>query len=259
MTLNFQKFKQLHEGKSPFVLPNVWNTKSALIFQEKQFPAVGTSSAAVAESLGYADGENIPFPDYLFIIKRIVSSIQIPLNVDMEMGYGITNDDIYANMSMLVDLGVAGINLEDSMITGSGRILNETKRIAGRIEYIKNKLGNRGQYLFINLRCDTYLLDVANKQNETLNRLNDYEQCGADGIFLPCISTTNDIDEAVHATDLPLNVMCVPGLPGLNELNKLGVKRVSMGPFLFNRMYCSIAQYTDSIAEDGNFSVLFSS
>ena len=92
MSTKFQKFKALHHAEELFVLPNAWDARSAIIFQEKQFPAIGTSSAAVANSLGYEDGENMPFADYLFVIKRILASVQIPLTVDMEMGYGETNE-----------------------------------------------------------------------------------------------------------------------------------------------------------------------
>ena len=86
MSSNFEKFKDLHHSSGLFVLPNAWNAKSALLFQEKKFPAIATSSAAVATSLGYEDGEEMPFADYLFIIKRILSAVQIPLSVDIEIG-----------------------------------------------------------------------------------------------------------------------------------------------------------------------------
>ncbi|HKO81687.1 MAG TPA: isocitrate lyase/phosphoenolpyruvate mutase family protein, partial [Chitinophagaceae bacterium] len=73
MRSNFEKFTELHQSSNLFVLPNAWNAKSALLFQENKFPAIATSSAAVANSLGYADGEEMPLPDYLFIISRILS------------------------------------------------------------------------------------------------------------------------------------------------------------------------------------------
>lgn len=258
MTSNFQKFKQLHEQQMLFVLPNVWNAKSALICEEKQFAAVATSSAAVADSLGYSDGEGMPFTDYLFVINRIASVIQTPLTVDIEMGYGKTNEEIYANILSLIQIGVAGINIEDSTIDRSKRILKEPKTFANTIEYLKNKLQSQHMDIFINLRCDTYLLNVENKQNETIKRLKIYEETGADGIFLPCIHSENDISEAVGNTRLPVSVMCIPGLPDFETLNKLGVKRVSMGPFMFNKTYKSISQLSETINADNNFSAILS-
>jgi len=258
MSSNFQKFKQLHQQSDLLVLPNAWNAKSASIFEEKQFPAVATSSAAVAESLGYRDGEGMPFMDYLFIINRIVSAIRVPLTVDIEMGYGKTNAEVYTNILKLVELGVAGINIEDSIINQSKRTLKDTKTFGSTIEYIKNRLETEQLQLFINIRCDTYLLNIEKKREETIKRLKVYETTGADGIFLPCISKENDIVEAVNNTKLPVSVMCIPGLPGFAALNKLGVKRVSMGPFMFNKIYDNIGRLSETIDTSKNFSSILS-
>src|ERR1700754_4423609 len=116
MSSKIEKFRELHSSADLFVLPNVWNAKSALLFQEQQFPAVATSSAAVADSLGYADGEGMPFDDYVFVIGRIAAAVQIPVSVDLEMGYGTSDEEIYNNILRLIDLGIAGINIEDSVI-----------------------------------------------------------------------------------------------------------------------------------------------
>jgi 2-methylisocitrate lyase-like PEP mutase family enzyme len=253
---NSEIFKKLHQSESLFVLPNVWNVKSALQVQELKFPAIATSSMAVANSMGYPDGEEMPFDTYFFIIKRIAAVIKIPLSIDMEMGYGSNDEKIITNIQKLTDLGIAGINMEDSVIRKAGRILNDAKLFAKTIEKIKNKLIAKGINLFINIRCDTYIQDVKNKQEETLSRLKLYETTGADGIFLPCISDESDIVTVVNNTKLPLNVMCVPGLPGFNTLNKLHVKRVSMGPFLFNKVYNQINELSKVITEDNSFAAI---
>jgi 2-methylisocitrate lyase-like PEP mutase family enzyme len=258
MSQIFKNFKTLHHSDTLFVLPNVWDVKSALLFQELKFPAIATSSMAVANSLGYADGEEMTFNDYLFIIKRILSSIKIPLSVDMEMGYGKTDEKIYANIHCLIDLGVVGINIEDSSIIKSGRVLKNAKTFAKTIENIKNRLTVNGLNLFINIRCDTYILNVKDKQQETVKRLKTYETTGADGIFLPCICGEEDISEAVSNTKLPLNVMCIPGLPDFDNLNRLGVKRVSMGPFMFNKLCSNITEYTKAITKDKSFAAILS-
>ncbi|HUP14015.1 MAG TPA: isocitrate lyase/phosphoenolpyruvate mutase family protein, partial [Niastella sp.] len=188
MATAFEVFKQLHQSSRLFVLPNVWNAKSAQILEKEHYPAVATSSAAVANGLGYQDGEDMPFEDYLLIIKRMLAVVQIPLTVDMEMGYGKTNDEIAANFKTLAKLGVAGINIEDSTIIPTGRALKDAHTFAQTIAFIKNKLAAEQADLFVNVRCDTYLLKVADKQQETAHRLSLYEAAGADGIFLPFIS-----------------------------------------------------------------------
>ncbi|TDX02057.1 isocitrate lyase/PEP mutase family protein [Dinghuibacter silviterrae] len=225
-------FKDLHRPGHLLVLPNVWNARSAAICQGKGFPAVATSSAAVAHSLGYEDGENMPWEDYLFVIRRILSVLRIPLSVDIEMGYGATDEKILDNVLVLAGLGVQGINIEDSTFKDGRRVLKDPASFARTIERIKTP------ELFINVRCDTYLLNVDNKRKDTEKRLKAY--AAADGIFLPCITEEADITAAVFATPLPLNVMSVPGLPDQDTLRRLGVQRLSMGSALFDRVYAQL-------------------
>ncbi|AXY76358.1 isocitrate lyase/phosphoenolpyruvate mutase family protein [Paraflavitalea soli] len=258
MSSSFNQFNSLHTSPDLFVLPNVWNAKSAIRFQENHFPAVATSSAAVANSLGYQDGEDMPFSDYLFIIRRIISSVKIPLSVDIEMGYGKSREAIYNNIRQLIDLGVAGINIEDSLIQGSGRVLGDADAFAQTIAHIRNGLAIQNARLFINVRCDTFLLNIDNKVQESIRRLALYEASGADGIFLPCITRETDIAEVVSHTKLPLNVMCIPRLPDFDALQQLGVKRVSMGPFLFNKAYGSIDSLSQAIAKSNSFAPILS-
>jgi 2-methylisocitrate lyase-like PEP mutase family enzyme len=254
MSSHFKKFNALHQGDQLFVLPNVWDARSAIIFQEKEFQAIGTSSAAVANSLGYEDGEQMSFSEYLFIINRILSSVKIPLTVDIETGYGKTNEEIYANIERLIEIGVAGINIEDSFIHKGERSLKEAVVFAKTLEYIKKKLDAKQLNLFINVRCDTYILNVNDKHQETVERLRTYTSTGVNGIFLPCVSNEEDIAEAVASTTLPLNVMVIPGLPDMKKLNELGVKRVSMGPFMFQKVYNAIGDLLHSITTSKNFS-----
>ena len=254
MSSDFEKFTKLHHAENLFVLPNAWDAKSAVIFEENKFPAVGTSSAAVAASLGYNDGEGMPFADYLFVIKRIMASVKIPVTIDLEMGYGKNNSEIFDNMQSLVELGVVGVNIEDSEMSNATRSLRDAKVFAKTIENIKGQLSSKNLSLFINIRCDTYILNVKEKQKETLDRLRIYETTGADGVFLPCISNEADIEEAVGNTKLPVNVMCIPGVPGFDTLNKLGVKRASMGPFLFNKTYSKANELAGQITHKKNFS-----
>jgi 2-methylisocitrate lyase-like PEP mutase family enzyme len=253
MSATFSTFKKLHQTSALFILPNVWDARSARQFQENGFPAIATSSAAIAESLGYKDGEGMPFDDYLFVISRILAAVEVPLSVDMEMGYAKTDEQIYHNIRKLIDLGVVGINIEDSSIDGSGRILKDAEAFAQTIAHIRGRLTAENLSLFINIRCDTYILDVDRKRQETNQRIKRYEAAGADGIFLPCINDKDDIADAINSTKLPLNVMCVPGLPGFETLHQLGVKRVSMGPLLFSKVYQEIGKLSRAITTSGSF------
>jgi len=249
MVSKFKTFEALHTARKLFILPNSWDAESAIIFQESNYPAVGTSSAAVAASLGYEDGERMPFADYLVIIRRIAASLNIPVTIDLEMGYGKTKEEVYANVQKLIEVGVVGINIEDSSIANGKRTLKDTKEFAQTLEFVKKKLVAERQSLFINVRCDSYLLKVKDSQNETAQRIKVFESVGVDGIFLPFISEEQDIERVLHETRLPLNVMCIPGLPEIDKLNQLGVTRLSMGPFLHNKTYARVRELAKKVIE----------
>lgn len=252
MASTFKTFEALHRARQLFILPNAWDAESAIIFQESNYPAVGTSSAAVAASLGYEDGEQMPFEDYLVIIRRIAASVSIPVTIDLEMGYGKANEEIYGNVQRLIEAGVVGINLEDSSIGQGKRSLKDAKAFALTLEFLKKKLTAGRQSLFINVRCDTYLLKVKDKENETSQRIKIYESAGADGLFLPFIQAEQDIARTLKETSLPLNVMCIPGLPEVDQLEKLGVRRLSMGPFLHNKAYARVRELAKKVIEQNN-------
>ncbi|MVT10317.1 isocitrate lyase/PEP mutase family protein [Chitinophaga tropicalis] len=258
MASQFTRFKDLHHTSDLFILPNVWDAKIALSFQDEKFSAIATSSSAVAGALGFEDGEKMTFNDYLFVINRILSVVNIPLTVDIEMGYGSSDEKVQENILTLAGMGVVGINIEDSTINSSGRELKDATTFAKTVEHLKNRLVSENAELFINVRCDTYILNVANKQQETAERIKLYETAGADGIFLPCISAEEDIAAAVAGTSLPLNVMCIPGLPDFDRLKALGVKRISMGPFLFSKAYENVSQLSRAVTAAKSFLPLFS-
>jgi len=157
------------------------------------------------------------------------------------MGYGSSDEAIYDNIRQLMDLGVVGINIEDSVIESGKRRLKDAGQFAKTISYIRRRLSAEGSDLFINVRCDSFLLDVADKLAESLRRVPLYESAGADGIFLPCILDEGDIRAVTQETKLPLNVMYLPGLPAIARLHELGVKRVSMGAFVFSKLYDNIS------------------
>ncbi|MEN0054583.1 MAG: isocitrate lyase/phosphoenolpyruvate mutase family protein [Mucilaginibacter sp.] len=236
---------------------DIWNVQSAVVLQKLQYKAIATSSMAVAETLGYQDGEQMPFDEYLLIIKRIKASTSIPLSVDLEAGYGETEDKIVKNIQLLHELGIAGINIEDSVVNASGRIILNANDFAQKLAGITTRLKALDVDIFINVRCDTFLLDLLNACDEAVNRIKLYEKVGANGIFLPCITAIDDIKTTVSSTKLPVNVMCMPGLPDFEVLQSLGVKRISMGSFLNNAAYKKAEALAQNILRERNFSGLF--
>ena len=249
---HFETFSQLHRNTTPLLLANIWDVQSAQVFEANGYKAIGTSSMAVAKSLGYEDGEKLSFDDLLQLAKRVTRVVHIPFSVDLEAGYSRTISGILENITKLHDVGVVGINLEDT-ISGT-RQLQPVSEFEKTIAAVATHISQHKLGIFLNIRTDAFLLGMSTALSETLARITQYENAGADGIFVPCISNSNDIKEVVAATTLPINVMCIPGLPDFAKLASLGVKRISMGPFLYNKVYETLGMFSKKIITDNNFS-----
>ena len=257
MKNRFDDFLKLHHQPEPLLIGNAWNVQSAKVFEQHQLKALATSSAAVAETLGFADGQGMGLKDYLFVIKRIAASVSLPLSVDFEAGYGETPEEISAAITLLSELGVAGINIEDSVVVNGKRSIVEAGVFAEKIKHIVKLLDAANVKMFINVRSDSFLLALPNALEDALTRIDAYQNTGVHGLFLPCIKNIDDIAKATGHSKLPVNVMCIPGLPDFKSLQSAGVKRISMGPFLNLNAYQKLGTATDKILTDGSFNSLF--
>lgn len=251
----FEKFKRLHEGPTPFVLGNIWDVNSARIFESAGYQAIGVSSAALSDAFGYNDGENLPFELLLQTAKKVVEVIKIPFTVDMEGGYSRTVNGIIANIEKLHDAGAVGINLEDT-VAGDAREFLPADQFRKTLSAIADHLSRNNINLFLNVRTDGFLLGLPNALEETLNRIRLYEDAGADGVFVPCITKLDDIRNVISSTKLPVNVMCMPDLPDFETLESLGVKRISMGPFFFNKVYRNAGELAKTVIRDQSFAAI---
>jgi 2-methylisocitrate lyase-like PEP mutase family enzyme len=257
MKSSFDQFAKLHQQDEPLLIANVWNAQSARLFEKLKFKALATSSGAVASTLGYSDGEQMSFDEYLFVVKRIRAVTSLPFSVDLEGGYGATADEVVPNIKSLSKEGVVGINIEDSTIVNGTRKILDASVFADKLSQISAGLNLAGVDCFINVRCDAFLLGLPDARNEAIKRIKLYEQQGVHGMFLPCITQIEDIRAAVQSTKLPLNVMCMPALPDFDALRGAGVKRISMGNFVNTFGYSAIEKATNEIIQKKNFSPLF--
>ncbi|HVV06927.1 MAG TPA: isocitrate lyase/phosphoenolpyruvate mutase family protein [Puia sp.] len=253
---NYQRFANLHQDAAPLLLANCWDVHSAKMLEIAGYPAVGFSSHALSTALGYEDGERLPFHLLVHMTKRVVSTLNVPFTVDMEGGFSRNIDQVLANIDELIDAGAAGINLEDT-IAGATRELQKATHFGRIVTAIVDHLGRMDKKLFLNIRTDGFLLNRPDALSETLSRIKVYENAGADGIFVPCITNRQDIEQVVNATALPINVMAMPGLPDWESLQRLGVRRISMGPFLFNKTYERTAALAENVWQKKDLSPLF--
>lgn len=249
-------FNQLHQQASPLLIANVWDAPSAKAAEKLNCQAIGTSSSAVAALLGYKDGEEMTFAELTYIVKRIAHSSSLPLSVDLEGGYSRRPEEIADHIKQLADIGVVGINIEDSIV-GQGRVQMEAEVFATKLSKVKEILEKDQCDIFINLRTDAFLLGLPNAVETTKQRIQLYERAGANGIFTPCIVNSSDIEAIVNCTDLPINVMCMPKLPDFETLHQLGVSRISMGNFLFGKMYGQYEKILGEVVGQKSFSPVF--
>lgn len=229
--ISIDQFKSLHQQSSPFIVGNVWDAHSAQLAEKAGFKGLGTSSHAIANALGYADGQNISVEEILFMVERIVKAVEIPVSVDFEAGYSSDPEEVAAYVKQLVDVGVVGINLEDGVVVDGARRMEDPKVLAHKIKAIKAVTN-----VFINARADTYTTKHDDALGESIHRAQRYAEAGADGIFIPLIEKEEDIKALLAAVSLPLNVFATPQLPSYESLGALGVKRISYGAKWYDKL-----------------------
>ena len=251
------EFKKLHSQDKPLLIGNVWDVPSTKTAESLNFQAIGTSSSAIASILGYNDGEEMEFSELEYFVKRITLNTNLPLSVDIESGYSRNPTEIANHIKRLVDIGVVGINIEDSIVVDNNRTLLDADEFSNILLKVNELLDKEKIEIFINVRTDTFLLNHSDVVEETKNRIRLYENAGANGIFTPCIENRSAIKEIVNCTNLPINVMCMPNLPDFNTLAELGVKRISMGNFLFDNMYNQFEKTIKEILKQKSFNSIF--
>ncbi|QNL48198.1 isocitrate lyase/phosphoenolpyruvate mutase family protein [Olivibacter sp. SDN3] len=257
MSNQVQSFSALHQSGKPLLIGNVWDVESAKRYQKLSFKALGTTSSGIARTLGYEDGENMSFEQLCFLVERIIKNIDIPLSVDMESGYGNTANEVADNMIKLYQLGVAGVNLEDSVVINGERTIIDKTIFTEKLNQITTILAENNANLFINIRCDAYLLQLNNPLDEAKTRIEAYALANINGIFLPCLTSLDDIRMLTTFTELPINLMCMPDLADFSTLKAAGVRRISMGDFMNQHIYEYLENTTQTILNSENFSILF--
>lgn len=249
-------FRELHYTEKPLIIANAWDVSSAKYFNDAGFKAIATSSAALADTQGYADGENIPFELLLQIAGRIKSEITVPLSVDMERGFSNTTDGLLKNIDQLCKLRVSGINLEDSGFTGPESLL-PIEMATARITAIKDFLRRKGFDLFINARIDAFANNYPNALEETITRAKAYEAAGADGVFPITMHKEDEIKAVTAACRIPVNVVSMKELPDFTTLAEWGVGRVSMGTSIYRSLQADLKRKVAAIKSDRSFRNIF--
>jgi 2-methylisocitrate lyase-like PEP mutase family enzyme len=227
-----QAFTAMHHGSSPLVLLNAWDAASAAVFARAGAAAMGTTSAGVAWSAGFPDGERMQFADLLRTVANVCRVLQVPVTVDIERGFGADAAEVARNVAAVIEAGGIGINIEDG-IDPATNALHPAAIITERIVAIRSVADTHGVPLFINARTDAYLLAAREPQlrfEEAAERLAQYARAGADGAFAPGLTDTSEIARLAARLPVPLNVYAGhPGVPSIADLAAAGARRISVG------------------------------
>jgi 2-methylisocitrate lyase-like PEP mutase family enzyme len=230
-----EAFHRLHRGDRPLALVNAWDAVSARVSALAGAPALGTSSFAVALAHGYPDGETIPWEAMCATVAAITEAVDVPVTADVEAGYGEDAAAVTAAVAGVLDAGAVGINLEDSRPSVPGSLFDVDAQCE-RLAAARACADGRGIRLYLNARCDVYFgasVPADEQLSTALTRAQRYVEAGADGLFLPGLVDLETLTQVVAAVPVPLNVMMWPGLPPLDELARVGVRRVSQGAGAF--------------------------
>jgi 2-methylisocitrate lyase-like PEP mutase family enzyme len=250
------RFLELHQGSRILVLANVWDVASARIVEQAGFKAIATSSAAVANSLGYPDGQHISRAEMLEVVKRIAERVSIPVSADLEAGYGDGPDEMVATGRALIEAGAVGLNLEDGL---EETALVPVEQHVAKVKRIRETGEALGVHVVINARTDVYLAQVgepASRLEHAVQRLNAYHAAGADSLFVPGVCDAQKIGKLARAVNGPLNVLAGPSTPPLAELERMGVRRVSFGSWPARAALGLFSRFVHELYERGTFATL---
>lgn len=221
----------LHHNGQLVILPNIWEVSGASMLENVGYPAIATSSSAIASSNGYDDGEQLPFRDLINILEKIVRSVNVPVTADVESGYARDNATLVDNMKKLINTGIAGINFEDSHHDEQKLIPVEEQ--CEKIFLIKKVASEMGMPLFVNARTDSYIKNKNSSREEklsqTIQRGKAYKEAGADCLYPITLKNKKDIETITKEVGLPVNILLLEGIPSFKELKEMEIRRLSLG------------------------------
>ena len=250
-----EALRRLHAGPRVLVLANAWDAASARLVEAAGFPAIATSSAGVAFALGHPDGERITRAEMLDMVRRIARVVKVPVTADVEAGYGSTAEAAAETARAVAAAGAVGMNLEDAR---DGRLLPLELQVE-RIRAARAAAEAAGVPLVINGRTDVFGVDEVSETQrpaEAVRRANAYLRAGADCAFVPFVSNRDLIARLAREIQGPLNVLGTADTPPVAELERLGVRRVSVGGALARSAYGRARRLALEIKEKGTFESL---
>ena|SRR5579872_1718472 len=250
--------RELHHGGKALLLPNVWDVAGARIIEEAGFPAIATTSAGIAFSLGYPDGQKISREEMLARVGRIARAVKVPVSADVEAGYGDRPEDAAETARAVIEAGAVGMNLEDSTDDPQHPLVSMNLQLE-KIHAVREAALKSSVLLVLNARTDVYLAEVGAPELryfEAIKRVMAYRDAGADCAFVPGLRDVETIKQLVQDAKCPVNILGGPGSPSIPELEELGVARVSLGSSPMRAALGVLRRAAEELKNSGTYTAL---
>ncbi len=246
-------FRRLHQSGC-FVMPNPWDVGSARLLESLGFPAVATTSAGFAWSLGRPDNK-VTLQQTLDHLRAVAGSVSVPVNADFGGGFAVEPEGVAANVAAAAGTGVAGLSIEDST-EDPDRPLFDFALAVERIQAARQALDSAGAGIVLTGRSEGFIAGRPDF-DETMRRLTAYSAAGADCLFAPGIRDRAQIEALVRAVaPKPVNVLVGSDFATVPELAGLGVRRISVGGSLARAAWSGFFEAAREIAQRGTFTAL---
>jgi 2-methylisocitrate lyase-like PEP mutase family enzyme len=243
----YERFLALHRRAEGFVMPNAWDATSALLLAEAGFEALGTSSAAIAASLGRLDGRHAVSRDEHIANAQLIGRVSgLPVNGDFEDGYGDSPDDVAGTVEAAIAAGLAGIGIEDTSGNPDRPIRDfddAVARVAAAAKVARGRIVLTG-------RTDNFLQGRPDLE-DTIRRLSAFAEAGADVLYAPYPPDMNAVAAIVKAVaPKPVNLVVgtMSGALPVAEILKAGIKRISLGVALYTRVMADLRKAAKELA-----------
>jgi 2-methylisocitrate lyase-like PEP mutase family enzyme len=239
------RFRELHARDRLFLLPNPWDAGSARLLAAAGFEALATTSAGLAWSLGEPD-QHVSLEELVSHVAALAAATDLPLSVDSERCFGESLDGVAETVERLAAAGAAGCSIED--YDPARGAIDDTERAAERVAAAAEAAHRHD--LTLTARAESHLYGGADL-GDTIDRLVAYRDAGADVVYAPGLTRAEEIAALVEAVAIPLNVLLLPGMPPVTELEAIGVRRVSTGSGLASAAYGALLAAARELTEEG--------
>ena len=253
MTTTIRRFRELHEAGC-FVMPNPWDVGSARALEGLGFPALATTSAGFAWSIGRSDN-GVTLADALAHLRAVSAAVAVPVNADFEGGFAVSPEGVHANVGAAIATGIAGLSIEDSTGNTAAPLFDFTLAVE-RIRAARRALDEAGSGVVLTGRSEGFITGRPDL-HETVRRLSAYAEAGADCLYAPGVRDATQITAIVRAlAPRPVNVLVSGDYATVSALAEAGVRRISVGGALARAAWTGFLRAAAEIATLGTFTGL---